>query len=170
MENTTSRTKNVTLSFKTTTEEKTALQQIAIEKQISRSELISSLVHAYKHSYDFIGKSSPREEELKLELEKVRKENRRLKLSIENATHRIEMEEKANRKYAKEQMKTNKTIFDLQEELKTSNSQISRLMETLTANQPIEKENNDFNLLYGSLGSLIISGLALFFAPKLFNG
>ena len=61
-------------------------------------------------------------------------------------------------------------MVDLQEELKTSNSEISRLMETLNANQPIEKENNDFNLLYGSLGSLIISGLALFFAPKLFNG
>lgn len=43
MENT-QQLKNATLSFKTTAEEKTALQQIANEKRITRSELISSIV------------------------------------------------------------------------------------------------------------------------------
>ena len=168
MENTVNTTKNVTLSFKTTAEEKTALQQIANEKQISRSELIASLVHAYKHNYDYIGKSSPKEEELKLKLKAVEKDNRKLALSVENAENRIEMEQKINRKYVKEQLGMNKTIFDLQEELKTANSEIARL-ETLYVNRPVEQDNYDPRILYGSLGSLLISGLALLFAPKLFN-
>lgn len=169
MENTTNHTKNVTLSFKTTAEEKTALQQIANEKNISRSELIASIVYNFKHSYDYIGKPSPREEQLKIQLKATQKEKRKIELSLENAENRIEMEQKANKKYVKEQFEMNKTIFDLQEELKTANSEISRLKKTLNANQPAENESYNPNLLYGSLGSLIISGLALFFAPKLFD-
>lgn len=79
------------------------------------------------------------------------------------------MEQKVNRKYVKEQFEMNKIIFDLQEELKTANSEISRLMETLNTNQPIEQNNYDSRLLYGSLGSLIISGLTLFIMPSLFK-
>ncbi|MBO6879456.1 hypothetical protein [Winogradskyella sp.] len=162
-------TRNVTLSFKTTSEEKTALQQIANEKQISRSELIASLVNAYKHHYDYIGKSSPKEEELKSKLKIIEKENRKLTLSLENAEHRIEMEQQSNRKHVKEQLRINKTIFDLQEELKTANSEISRITEILNANQPVAKDHKDARLLYGSLGSLLLSGLTLFFIPRLFN-
>ena len=54
MENIVESTKSITLSFKTTAEEKTALQQIANDRNISRSELIASLVYAYKNNYDFI--------------------------------------------------------------------------------------------------------------------
>ncbi|WCO01326.1 hypothetical protein [Psychroserpens ponticola] len=169
MENTTDTKKNVTMSFKTTTDEKTALQQIANEKQISRSELLASIVHAYKHSYDYIGKTSPKEEELKSQLKTVEKQNRKLNLSLENAEHRIEMEQKTNRNYVKEQLEMNKTIFDLHEELKTANMEISRLMITLNANESIEQGNYDSRLLYGSLGSLVLSGLTLLFMPKLFN-
>lgn len=169
MENTMDTKKNVTLSFKTTAEEKTALQQIANEKQISRSELMASIVYAYKHNYDFIGKTSPKEEELKSQLKTVEKQNRKLNLSLENAEHRIEMEQKTNRNYVKEQLEMNKTIFDLHEELKTANLEISRLMTILNANQPTEQDNYDSRLLYGSLGSLIISGLTLILIPKLFN-
>lgn len=165
MENTTSRTKNVTLSFKTTTEEKTALQQIAIEKQISRSELISSLVYAYKHSYDFIGKSSPREEELKLELEKVWKENRRLKLSVENAEHRIDMEQKANRKYRIEQLEMNKTIFDLQVKLKGTHNEIFKLNERIKLIQVSTPKNGNSEIMFNSMGSLILSGISLILMP-----
>ena len=50
-------TRNVTISFKTTAEEKTALQQIANDKNISRSELIASIVNGFKNQYDYIGKT-----------------------------------------------------------------------------------------------------------------
>ena len=103
MENT-SETKSVTLSFKTTPEEKTALQQIANEKNITRSELIASLIGGYKHHYDYIGKASPREAELQTKLNEVNKQNRKLTFTLENAEHRIEMEQKANQKYVKEQL------------------------------------------------------------------
>ena len=167
MENITQVSKNVTLSFKTTAEEKTALQQIANEKQISRSELIASLVHAYKKNYDYIGKTSPKEEELKSRLKSVEKENRNLNLSLENAEHRIEMEQNVNKKYVKEQQEMNKTIFDLQGELKTANIEISRLNEII--NQPLKSNQYDSNLLYGSLGSLILSGISLILLPSLFR-
>ena len=167
MENITQVSKNVTLSFKTTAEEKTALQQIANDKQISRSELIASLVHAYKNSYDYIGKTSPKEEELKSRLKRVEKENRNLNLSLENAEHRIEMEQNVNKKYVKEQQEMNKTIFDLQGELKTANVEISRLNEII--NQPLKSNQYDSNLLYGSLGSLILSGISLILLPSLFR-
>jgi predicted RNase H-like nuclease (RuvC/YqgF family) len=167
MENITQVSKNVTLSFKTTAEEKTALQQIANDKQISRSELIASLVHAYKNNYDYIGKTSPKEEELKSRLKRVEKENRNLSLSLENAEHRIEMEQNTNKKYVKEQQEMNKTIFDLQGELKTANIEISRLNEII--NQPLKFNQYDSNLLYGSLGSLILSGISLILLPSLFR-
>ncbi|MCK8482196.1 hypothetical protein [Psychroserpens algicola] len=169
MSNTIETTRNVTLSFKTTSEEKTALQQIANEKQISRSELIASLVNAYKYHYDYIGKSSPKEEELKSKLKITEKENRKLTLSLENAEHRIEMEQRLSRKHVKEQLRINKTLFDLQEELKIAKSEISKQMETFNSNQPLEQTTYDSQLLYSSLGSLIISGLTLLFIPKLFN-
>jgi predicted RNase H-like nuclease (RuvC/YqgF family) len=167
MENITQVSKNVTLSFKTTAEEKTALQQIANDKQISRSELIASLVHAYKNNYDYIGKTSPKEEELKSRLKRVEKENRNLNLSLENAEHRIEMEQNTNKKFVKEQQEMNKTIFNLQDELKTTKFEISRLNEII--NQPLKSNQYDSNLLYGSLGSLILSGISLILLPSLFR-
>ncbi|MDG1660214.1 MAG: hypothetical protein P8H40_02405 [Winogradskyella sp.] len=162
--------KNVTLSFKTTAEEQTALQQIANEKQISRSELLASLIHAYKHSYDYIGKISPREAELKLQLKNANKENRKLTIELENAENRIGFEQKANKKYVKEQLEMNRTIFNLQNQLKVANAKIKTLtMEVSNKNQHEEQNNYDNSLLYSSLGSLFLSGLTLFIMPKLFN-
>ncbi|GFZ95117.1 hypothetical protein GCM10011531_28310 [Aquaticitalea lipolytica] len=169
MENIVESTKSITLSFKTTAEEKTALQQIANDRNISRSELIASLVYAYKNNYDFIGKTSPKEEELKLQLKDIEKENRKLNLAIENAEHRIEMEQKTNRKYIKKQLEMNKTIFDLQDELKIAHAEISRLNDVLNLNK--ENHSSDYNseLLYSSIGSLILSGLTLFLIPSIFK-
>ena len=169
MENIAQVSKNITLSFKTTAEEKTALQQIANERNISRSELIASLIYAYKYNYDFIGKTSPKEEELKLQLKDIEKENRKLNLAIENAEHRIEMEQKTNRKYIKEQLEMNKTTFDLQDELKIAHAEISRLNDVLNLNN--ENHSSDYNseLLYSSIGSLILSGLTLFLIPSIFK-
>lgn len=168
MENT-SETKNVTLSFKTTQEEKTALQQIANEKQISRSELIGSLVHAYKYNYDQIGKASPREVELESRLAIVTKQNRKLIFELENAEHRIEMEQKANQKYVKEQFQLDKMIFDLQGKLKNANTEIANLNEQIKSIQALGTNNENPVILWSSMGSLLVSGLALLFAPKLFN-
>jgi predicted RNase H-like nuclease (RuvC/YqgF family) len=162
--------KNVTISFKTSAEDKTELQQIANEKQISRSELIASLLHAYKYNYDFIGKSSPKEEELKSKLKTVERENRKLNLSLENAEHRIEIEQRSSRKLFKENLEMTKTIFNLKEELKTASSEINRLVEALNANhKPKEKDQSDKKMLYGSLGSLALSGLLLSLIPSLFK-
>ncbi len=162
--------KNVTISFKTTAEDKTELQQIANEKQISRSELIASLLHAYKHNYDFIGKSSPKEEELKSRLKTVERENRKLNLSLENAEHRIEIEQRSSRKLFKENLEMNKTIFDLQEELKTTSLEIIRLNELINTNQTSNSSINDNSeLIYTSIGTMILSGLTLFFIPSLFK-
>jgi predicted RNase H-like nuclease (RuvC/YqgF family) len=169
MENTIDTKKSVTLSFKTSAEEKTALQQIANEKGISRSELIASLVHAYKHNYDFIGKSSPKEEELKLKLKTVERENRKLNLSLENAEHRIEMEQKSNRKYVKEQLEMNKTIFDLKDELKQKCKEIQNLNELINSSKEQGQENYNSPLLYTSLSSAVLAGLTLIFCPILFK-
>lgn len=167
MENKTKTTKNVTLSFKTTTEDKTALQQIANQKQISRSELIASLVHAYKHSYDYIGKTSPIEEELTTNINVLEAKNRKLVLSLENAENRIELEQKSNRKLVNENLKLNKSIFDLKEKLKTSNFEISRLNELI--NEPSKYNSKDSEILYTSFGSLILSGISLILLPYLFK-
>lgn len=161
--------RNVTLSFKTTAEEKTALQQVANEKQISRSELIASLVNAYKYSYDYIGKTSPKEAELESQLIEVKRENRKLTLALENAENRIELEQKANQGYIKEQLEMNKIIFDLREKLNTANKNITSLNEQLKSIPIVETNDSNSGLLIGSIGSLLISGLALFFAPRLFN-
>ena len=67
-------TRNVTISFKTTAEEKTALQQIANDKNISRSELIASIVNGFKNQYDYIGKTSPKEKELNEKLNNLLKD------------------------------------------------------------------------------------------------
>lgn len=168
MENT-SETKSVTLSFKTTPEEKTALQQIANEKNITRSELIASLIGGYKHHYDYIGKASPREAELQTKLNEVNKQNRKLTFTLENAEHRIEMEQKANQKYVKEQLELNKTIFDLQGKLKKANTEVANLNEQIKSIQAMEANNDNPVILWSSMGSLLVSGLALLFAPKLFN-
>lgn len=169
MENTIDSMKNVTLSFKTTADEKTALQQIANEKQISRSELIASLIHAYKYNYDHIGKASPKEAELELQLENTTRQNRKLILGLENAENRIELEQKANQKYVQEQLDMNKIIFELKGQLKTANKDITSLKEQLISVQTADINDTNPQILWGSLGSLLISGLALFFAPRLFN-
>lgn len=166
MENT-RETKNVTLSFKTTPEEKTALQQIANEKNITRSELIASLVSEYKYHYDYIGKVSPREAELQTKLNEADKQNRKLTLAFENAENRIEIEQKANRKCVKEQLEMNKTIFDLQEELKTAKTEFDRLNEAMKVREPFSEGNNDSILLIGSIGSMVLTGLTLIFMPTL---
>lgn len=158
-----------TLSFKTTQEDKIKLQQLANEKNVTRSEFVASVVHAYMPYYDFIGKAFPREQAFQKELEKVNRENRKLILELENANNRIDMEQRANRKFVGEQFKLNKTIFDLREELKTVNMEMYRLNEAIKSNQPIEKKNVDTNLLMGSIGSIVLSGLALMVAPVLFK-
>ena len=168
MENT-SETKSVTLSFKTTPEEKTALQQIANEKNITRSELIASLIGGYKHHYDYIGKASPREAELQAKLNEVIKQNRKLTLALENAESRIEIEHKANRKCVKEQLEMNKTIFDLQEELKAAKTEFNRLNEAMKVSEPVSEDNNDSILLIGSIGSMVLTGLTLIFMPTMFK-
>ncbi|MBL87627.1 MAG: hypothetical protein CMO82_13340 [Winogradskyella sp.] len=162
-------TRNVTISFKTTAEEKTALQQIANDKNISRSELIASIVNGFKNQYDYIGKTSPKEKELNEKLNNLLKENRKLILSLENAEHRIEIEQKANQKYVKEQLEMNKTIFDMKGQLKTAKKDIASLNEQLISIEAPNRDDTSPELLWGSLGSLLISGLALFFAPRLFN-
>lgn len=170
MENMIDTTKNVTLSFKTTSKEKIALQQIANEKNISRSELIASLVHAYKHSYDYIEKLSPREQQLTSELETVKKQNRKMTLSLENAEHRIEIERQANKKHVIEQFEMNKTIFNLQEKLKTTSLELNRLNEIINSyNTTSSSTNNNYDVFYGSLASMILSGVTLFFMPSLFK-
>ena len=167
MENT-QQLKNATLSFKTTAEEKTALQQIANEKRITRSELISSIVYAYKNHYDFIGKSSPKEESLSLELIQAKKENRRLSLKLENAEYRLEIENNLRKKNDRELFKKAQEVFDLQEQLKVLRSEVTNLKESLnTANLSKESHNVNPKLLYSSIGSLIVSGLTLLFMPKL---
>jgi len=162
-------TRNVTLSFKTTAEEKTALQQLANEKNISRSEFIASIVHGFKNQYDYIGKISPKEEELNEKLNKVLRENRKLILSLENAEHRIEIEQKANQKYVKEQFELNKAVFDLQEKLKSAKRDITDLNEKLKSFEIQQKDDSSNELIVTSIGSFIISTLALMFAPSLYN-
>ncbi|WP_040254141.1 hypothetical protein [Psychroserpens mesophilus] len=169
MENTIDTNKNVTLSFKTTAEEKTALQQIANEKQISRSELIASLVHAFKHNYDYIGKTSPKEEELKSKLEISNKQNRKLTLALENAENRIEFVQKANRNYVKEQLEMNKTIFTVQDELNQKFNEIKKLNDLIDSLRSQNQENNNSSLLYTSLSSSVLAGLTLIFFPVLFK-
>ena len=162
-------TRNVTLSFKTTAEEKTALQQLANEKNISRSEFIASIVHGFKNQYDYIGKTSPKEEELNEKLNKVLKENRKLILSLENAEHRIEIEQKANQKYVNEQFELNKAVFDLQEKLKSAKRDITNLNDKLKSFEIQQKDDSSNELIVTSIGSFIISTLALMFAPSLYN-
>lgn len=169
MKNISTSNKSVTLSFKTTQEEKTALQQIALEKGISRSELMASIVSGYKCHYDYIGKSSPREVELQTKLNEVNKQNRKLILALENAENRIELDQKAKSKYVKEQFQLNKTIFDLQGKLKNANTEIANLNEHIKSIQALGTNNENPVILWSSMGSLLVSGLALLFAPKLFN-
>ncbi|GAB4160336.1 MAG: hypothetical protein Tsb0033_16150 [Winogradskyella sp.] len=169
MENISNSNRTVTLSFKTTQEEKTALQQIALEKGISRSELMASIISAFKYKYDYIGKTSPREAELQSKLAEVNKQNRKLILALENAENRIELVQKSNSKYVKEQFQLNKTIFDLQGKLKNSNTEIANLNENIKSIQALGTNNDNPVILWSSMGSLLVSGLALLFAPKLFN-
>ncbi len=161
--------KNVTLSFKTTAEEKVALQQIANERHISRSELIASLVHAYKHSYDLIGKTSPKEEQLKLQLKDRAKENRKLNLALENTEHRIEIEQQLNRKNVAEHMTLNKTIFELQDGIKIKNKEIVNLLEIKKQLDKSITHEMDTKLFYSSLGSAVLAGIALIFSPIIFK-
>lgn len=119
--------KSATLSFKTTEEEKTALQQIVNENGISRSELMASIISAFKYNYDYIGKTSPKEEALIEKLKAKEKENTKLRLSIENAENRIDLEQRENSKHVEELMTKTKSIFQLREELNGINSKFSQL-------------------------------------------
>lgn len=159
--------KNVTISFKTTIEEKTALQQIANEKNITRSELLASIVQANKYNFDYLGKESPAEAKLKDQLAKSNKEIRGLRLSLENAEHRIQIEQKANREHTTNQLEQDRTIFKLKQKLTSTNSEINSLNLKIKELQSTSTIDNDTQLLYGSLGSLLISSLALIFAPRI---
>lgn len=169
MENISNSNRSVTLSFKTTQEEKTALQQIALEKGISRSELMASIISAFKYNYDYIGKTSPREAELQSKLAEVNKQNRKLILALENAENRIELEQNSNRKFAKEQFGFNNRIYDLQENLKKANSEIDTMKASMNVNEPVPEDNNDSMVLMGSIGSLVLTGLTLLFMPVVFK-
>jgi len=167
----TEQTRTVTVSFKTTTQEMIAIQQIANEKNITRSEFIASIVSEYKYHYDYIGKVSPKEEQLQSKLENVRKQNRKLNLALENADTRIDMDMKARRKLIDENLKLNKTIFNLEEKLKILQSENKRLLFDLTDkkdNRNIYKDE-DAIFRYGSLISAVLTGVALFVSPVVFR-
>lgn len=170
MENISNSNRTVTLSFKTTQEEKTALQQIALEKGISRSELMASLVSGYKNHYDYIGKSSPKEEALVEQLKSKEKENRKLRLSLENAQNRIELEQQEKSKRVEELMAKTRSIFQLKEELKSTNSKFSNLQKLMAQNETLASQGNkNSEQLYLSLGSMVLTGLSLFFLPIVFR-
>ncbi len=167
MEHIPNNTRTKTISFKATADENIELQQIANEKNISKSELIHDILHAYKHYYDYIGKQSPKEEKLIEELNREKKQNRKFSLALENAEHRIEIEQSLNKKSQKDELRLNKTIFDLKEELKIKNGDLSELL--VSKNQLDDLLATDKNMYYSSLGTTILAGISLIFVPVLFR-
>lgn len=84
--------RNMTLSFKVAAEEKILLKQLAEKYNVSLSEFIYNLVICNKDQYEYIGKITPREEQLAKNLREEKKQNAKQAAAIENAVFRVDME------------------------------------------------------------------------------
>lgn len=142
-----------TVSFKASIAEKIDLQQRANEKNISPSEFVRSLVYAFKDHYDYIGKPFPREEKLIEQLKFERREVTKLKLAIENADNRVDIEQKNNRKLYQQQLNSQQEIFNLNKKLREKQEEINHLNSILTQRSQKDasiKKTNAKEILSGS--------------------
>ena len=85
--------RNMTISLKVTPEEKIILKRLAEKHDVSLSELLYNLVICFKGQYEYIGKLMPREEKLAENLRLETKKNEKLKVQLENADYRVQMEQ-----------------------------------------------------------------------------
>lgn len=85
--------RNMTISLKVTPEEKIILKRLAEKHGVSLSELLYNLVMCFKSQYEYIGKLMPREEKLAENLRLETKKKEKLKVQLENADYRVQMEQ-----------------------------------------------------------------------------
>ena len=154
--------RNVTISTKVSASEKTELQQIANNKNITRSELIYELLMGFKNHYDYIGRISPKEEKLSAELDKANRSLNKMSIELENAVFRIGMERKEIKRQSDEKIKLQKLNMKLKVEISKLKSENEYLHQQLTKHEKVlaEQDGNELNISFGTIVLGIISILA----------
>lgn len=163
--------RNINISTKVTFEEKIDIQRIANEHNISPYELIYTLVMNFKDHYQYIGQKSPKEEKLLNVLEEEKKKNRKLNIALENAEHRIQIEQELSKNRQKEIFEQNNQLNKLKEDLKIKNKELKKLLDLKhQLDLQLNNENkNDKGIYYASLGSIILTGISLLLLPFMFK-
>ena len=151
----------ITSSFKISMAEKIDLQQRANEKNISSSEFVRSLVYGFKEYYDYIGKPFPREEKLLEELKFERREVNKLKITLENAVNRVEIEQQNNQKLHQQHLANQQEIFILNKKLKEKQKEITEVNKIVTANVSKNASIKKANIKEILSGSAIGFGILL---------
>lgn len=163
--------RNINISTKVTFEEKIDIQRIANKYNISPYELIYTLVMNFKDYYQYIGLESPKEEKLLIALKEEQNKNRKLTFALENAEHRIQIEQELNKKGQKEIFDQNNELNKLKEDLKIKNMEIKELLD-LKHQLDLElndKNENDRAIYLASSGSTILASISLLLVPFIFK-
>lgn len=160
--------RNVTISTKVSAAEKIELQQIATDKNMTRSELMYDLLSGFKNHYDYIGRSSPKEEKLSTELKKATREANKLSIELENVKVRLGMEIKEVKKQWDEIHRLQKRNIDLKGEITALQFENDDLQQQITNQEKIldSHNKNKGNL---SIGSIAFGVLSLLVLPEIFK-
>jgi len=84
--------RNMTLSTKTTINDKMELVRLAEKYGVTLSEFNYTILMSFKNQYEYIGKDNPEVDKLKEEIRKLKSKNTRLETNLENADYRVQME------------------------------------------------------------------------------
>lgn len=158
--------RNVTISTKVSSAEKIELQQIANDKNITRSELIYDLLKAYKNHYDYIGRTTPKEEKLSAELKKAIREVNKLSIELENAEVRLAIERKEINKLEGEIQRLRKRNINLKDEITTLKSENDDLHQQITPEGEVLAEHN-VNQDKNSVTAIVLGITSLLAVPFL---
>ncbi len=158
--------RNMTISLKVAAEEKIMLKRLAEKNNVTLSEFLYSIVMCFKGLYAFIGRLTPREEKLSENLRLEKKKNAKLKVQIENADFRVEMEMNHRIQIQNEnheliyQLKEQKAIYaDQADELKRQ-KEINQAL--VVENKKLRTQKRDQQLKHVAAGAVgILAGVAL---------
>ena len=161
--------RNINIGTKVSFQEKHSIQRVANAHNISVYELIYTLVMNYKDQYEFIGQTSPKEEELLHALEVEKKKTRKFIQALENAEHRVEIEQELNKKVQNKVYELTRNINHLNAELKSKNGQVKDLLVLKGKQDKILGNQRNKHLNYTSLGSMMLTGISLLIVPFIFK-
>ena len=158
--------RNMTISLKVAAEEKIMLKRLAEKYNVTLSEFLYNIVMCFKGLYAFIGRLSPREEKLAENLRLEKKKNAKLRVQIENASFRVEMEMNYRIQIQNEnheltyQLKEQKAINSEQAEELKRQKEINQVL--AIENKKLRTQKRDQQLKHVAAGAVgILAGVVL---------